>query len=116
MKIEETQENSVTIFRFKGENRLNAVHSEMVKEKLNEFLSTPNSKLVLDFSEINFIDSSGFSALLSALRTSKENQSDLKFCNINTDVMELIELMQLDTIFDIQQDIPGCISSFIFRD
>ncbi|MFA8433283.1 MAG: STAS domain-containing protein [Marinifilaceae bacterium] len=116
MKIETTQENSVTIFRLTEGNRFNAIHSGMIKEKLNEVLTTPSSRLIIDFEEINFIDSSGFGALLSALKTSKENQSSLKLCNINTDVMELIELMQLDTIFDIQQDVPACLNSFIYRD
>jgi len=94
-------------------NRLYALNANIAKEKMNEVLIQAKSQLVVDFEEINFIDSSGFGALLSALKTSKEHQSFIKLCNINKDVMELIELMQLDSIFDIQQDPTACVNSFL---
>lgn len=112
MNIETKQINSITIMKLGGTNRLYALNANLAKEKMNEVLTEPKSKLVIDFEGISFIDSSGFGALLSALKTSKENKSQIKLCNINKDVMELIELMQLDSIFDILQDSTACINSF----
>ncbi|WP_461631619.1 STAS domain-containing protein [Labilibaculum euxinus] len=112
MNIETKQVNSITIMKLGETNRLYALNANIAKEKMNEFLSLPKSKLIVDFEEISFIDSSGFGALLSALKTSKEHKSFIKLCNINRDVMELIELMQLDSIFDILQDQTACVNSF----
>ncbi len=112
MNIETKQVNSVTIMKLGSTNRLYALNANLAKEKMNEFLTQPKSQLVIDFEDISFIDSSGFGALLSALKTSKEHKSFIKLCNINNDVMELIELMQLDSIFDILQDTSACVDSF----
>ncbi|PKQ65267.1 STAS domain-containing protein [Labilibaculum manganireducens] len=112
MNIETKQVNSITIMKLGETNRLYALNANIAKEKMNELLSQPKSKLIVDFEEISFIDSSGFGALLSALKTSKEHKSFIKLCNINRDVMELIELMQLDSIFDILQDQTACVNSF----
>jgi len=112
MNIETKQVDSITIMKLGETNRLYALNANIAKEKMNDFLSQAKSRLIVDFEEISFIDSSGFGALLSALKTSKEHKSFIKLCNINKDVMELIELMQLDSIFDILQDQTACVNSF----
>lgn len=112
MNIETKEVNSITIMKLGETNRLYALNASIAKEKMNEFLTQPKSRLVIDFEDINFIDSSGFGALISALKTSKEHKSFIKLCNINKDVMELMELMQLDSIFDILQDTTACVNSF----
>ena len=96
--------------------QLISLHAHKVKEQINMVLRTPKAKLIVDFQGINFVDSSGFSVLLSALKTARENNSYLKLCNIKTDIMELIELMQLNTIFDIQQDVASCLNTFTYED
>ncbi len=112
MNIETKNVDSITIMKLGETNRLYALNAGIAKDKMNEVLTQPESRLVVDFEAISFIDSSGFGALLSALKTSKEHQSQIKLCNINKDVMELIELMQLDSIFDIFQDPKACVNSF----
>jgi anti-sigma B factor antagonist len=112
MNIETKQVNSITIMKLGETDRLYALNANLAKEKMNEILSQPKSRLIIDFEKINFIDSSGFGALLSALKTSKEHKSFIKLCNINQEVMDLIELMQLDSIFDISQDQAACVNSF----
>jgi len=112
MNIETKNVDSITIMKLGETNRLYALNAGIAKDKMNEVLTQPESRLVVDFEAISFIDSSGFGALLSALKTSKEHQSQIKLCNINKDVMELIELMQLDSIFDIFQDSKACVNSF----
>jgi anti-sigma B factor antagonist len=112
MNIETKNIDSVTIMKLCETNRLYALNASIAKDKMNEVLTQPQSRLVVDFEDIRFIDSSGFGALLSALKTSKEHHSKMKLCNINKDVMELIELMQLDSIFEILQDPSACINSF----
>jgi len=104
--------DSVTVLKICETNRLYALNAAELKEKANIILTQPNTKLIIDLEQINFIDSSGFGALLSALKTSKEFDSHIKLCNISKDVMELIELMQLDSIFDIAPDPSICITSF----
>ncbi len=112
MNIECKNIESVTVMKFDETDRLYALNAELAKEKMNEVLTQPESCLVVDCNEIRFVDSSGFGALLSALKTSKQHNSVIKLCNIDAKVMELIKLMQLDSIFDIFDDYSSCINSF----
>ncbi len=88
--------------------RFNALIANQVKEELNQVLERKGTKLIIDLINVSFIDSSGFGALISNLKRSKENNSSLYLSNINADVMELIVLMKLDTIFEICTDIDNC--------
>lgn len=102
----------IFVARFVDVNRFNSVISQSVKDELNEILSAGSVKLLLDLEGIKFVDSSAFGALISILKTSKETNSDFKICNATPDVMELISVMQLDTVFEIYATYDECIESF----
>jgi len=104
--------DGIFVAKFIDANRFNSVISQSVKDELNEILSAQNVKLLLDLEGIKFVDSSAFGALISILKTSKETNSTFKICNATPDVMELISVMQLDTVFEIHTTFEECIASF----
>jgi anti-sigma B factor antagonist len=104
--------NGVFVAKFIDVNRFNSVISQSVKDELNEVLAPGAIKLVLDLEGIKFVDSSAFGALISILKTSKETKSTFKICSATADVMELISVMQLDTVFEIHPSYAECIASF----
>nr|WP_319398479.1 STAS domain-containing protein [uncultured Carboxylicivirga sp.] len=81
-------------------DRLNATVASEVKSELTEQL-TGNSNLVINLSNIKFIDSTGIGVLISALKTAREHNGSFKLCEIQKDVMSLLTLMKLDKVFDI---------------
>lgn len=106
------KDGEVTIVGFSGVSRFNTVISQSVKDDVSAILNTEGTKLVIDLTGIRFIDSSAFGTLIALLKQSKETNSKIKFCNASTEVVELINVMQLDSVFDIYADIEACISSF----
>ena len=106
-----TQQNTVFIAQFENYDRFNAVIFQEVKDKLNSLLE-PESKLILDLDGVKFIDSSGFGAMLSVFKTARKTNSSFKICNINSEVMELVKLMQLHNVFDISDNLSDCLESF----
>lgn len=108
IKVE--QNKDICIISFPGVNRLNVNNIGEIKEPITEKI-TPKSKIILDFSGISYIDSSGFGVLLSFLRTSKTNDSKLLLCGIMPEVMSLIKLLQLQTVFNILPDREACIKN-----
>lgn len=102
----------IFVAKFVDVNRFNSVISQSVKDELNEILSARGVKLVLDLEGIKFVDSSAFGALISILKTSKETGSTFKICSATADVMELISVMQLDTVFEIHNTYENCMASF----
>lgn len=110
--LEVENKNGIFVARLKDITRFNSIISQSVKDELNKIMSNSGSKLIFDLDGIKFIDSSAFGTLISILKTSKSSNGVFKICNVSPDVKELIEVMQLDTVFDISGTMDECLSSF----
>ncbi|MDQ2097221.1 MAG: sugar transferase [Tychonema bourrellyi B0820] len=64
--------------------------------------STVPSKIVLDFSQTTFIDSSGIGALVSNLKFAKQRDSDLVLRSLKPQVKAVFELTSLDQVLTIE--------------
>lgn len=102
---------NVMVVSFDQESKINVTVSQKIKVEITKLI-TPHSKLVLNLDGVNYIDSTGFGMLLSILRTCKNNQSLLKLCSISPEVMELVKLLQLQTVFDIRNSLDESLKSF----
>ncbi|MFO7828964.1 MAG: STAS domain-containing protein [Bacteroidales bacterium] len=107
----ETQ-NGVEILSFDNVNKLNILIAQTLKEEVAQYFTKANTKLILNLEGIEYVDSSGFGALLSILRNAKNNDSQFKICNVSPDVMELVKLLQLHNVFDICNNIDECLKTF----
>lgn len=58
-------------------------------------------RIVLDMSQITFVDSSGLGAILSCLRELNAAGGDLKLCGVGAPVRALFEMVRLHRIMDI---------------
>ena len=110
--LKHESKNGIEILTFDNINKLNILIAQTLKEEVAQYLSKPNTKLILNLKGIEYVDSSGFGALLSILRNAKNNDSQFKICNISSDVMELVKLLQLHNVFDICDNEQDCIKSF----
>lgn len=81
-------------------DELDASNSGEFKRDIAPVLQT-NTKLVLDLSRLNFVDSSGLGAMLSCLRQLTARKGDLKLCGMSKQVRALFELVRMHRIFDI---------------
>lgn len=82
-------------------NRLNATVAAEVKADLTAALSSEGAKMILNLSNISFIDSTGIGTLISALKTARQNGGTFQLCCIKAEVLSLLKLMKLDKVFDI---------------
>ncbi|HLW07019.1 MAG TPA: STAS domain-containing protein [Marinilabiliaceae bacterium] len=81
-------------------DRLNATIAQDIKEELTDALIEGGYNLTLDLSNIRFIDSTGIGVLISALKTSRQNEGSFILKSVQKDVMSLLTLMKLDKVFD----------------
>ncbi len=110
--LETTNFNDILVVKLKDSERLNSLISEPVKEALLTFFNKPNTNLVFSLEGINFIDSTGFSVFLSAMKAANNNYGQFKICNVKTDVMEIFKLLQLHHVFEIYDELDSCLKSF----
>jgi len=68
--------------------------------------------VVLDMSNVKFVDSSGCGAILSCLRKAREAKGDVKICNAAEQIIELFKLIRLDRIIEIHTSQQKAVDAF----
>ena len=57
-------------------------------------------KINIDFSEVEFIDSTGVGSLVQVIKNLHEKSAEIKITNISSDVFEVLEILGLIEIFE----------------
>ena len=83
------------------EERLDAHNSGELKDYLQRLLEGGPTSLVIDLSEVRFIDSSGLGALLSGYKNASLRQGSLALAGLQSRVRSMFELTRLHRVFDI---------------
>ncbi len=74
---------------------------------------TANSKVALDMSRLQFVDSAGLGALLSCLRKLISAGGDLKLYGLSKAVRTAFEITRMHRIFDIYATKEEAIQAFL---
>jgi anti-sigma B factor antagonist len=82
------------------EKRIDASVSTGFKSIMIDWINNGNKRIVLDLSEVEFVDSSGLGAIVSSLKTIG-NEGDLVICGIRETVMNLFRLTRMNRVFQI---------------
>jgi anti-sigma B factor antagonist len=72
-----------------------------VSEALNAALAEGRTSIVLDLTDVGFIDSTGLSVLLNCLRRITRSRGRLALVCTSPTVLRLFAITKLDTTFDI---------------
>ncbi len=64
-------------------------------------------RLVLDLTNVSYMDSSGLGALVGIYLTAKRQECELNLINLNQRLKELFRLTRLATIFEGHEDMLG---------
>src|SRR5579871_5231585 len=92
-------------------DELDASNSGEFKRDIAPVLQS-QTKLVLDLSQLRFVDSSGLGAMLSCLRQLSAKGGDLKLCGLSSQVRALFELVRMHRIFDIYSTREDAVKAF----
>ncbi|HNX91205.1 MAG TPA: STAS domain-containing protein [Candidatus Omnitrophota bacterium] len=110
MQIRIEENSGVSICRVKGDIDINT--SPEVKKFLEPVIRGKKNKVMIDFSEVNYVDSSGLATLVEVLKNMKLYGGKLKLVSLSSKVMGLFEITKLNKLFDIKTDENSALSSF----
>lgn len=88
------------VIHVKGEIHVST--AQEFAQRLDEAISQDATAIVLDLTEVEFIDSTGLSVLLTGLRSVTLRGGRLALAISNPTVLRLFEITRLDTTFDIE--------------
>ncbi|MCW3020815.1 MAG: hypothetical protein JWR30_137 [Conexibacter sp.] len=77
---------------------------------LTASIESGRTRLVLDLTDVVFIDSTGLSVLLNALRRVTRAGGGMSLVCTNPTVLRLFEITRLDSTFDIHADVEAALA------
>ncbi len=110
MEMETQKQGRVLVVR-PLEKRLDSGNAPAFKSTMVDYVFQDNLYIALDLSNIEFMDSSGLSALLATLKTVR-GRGGLVLFNVGANVAKLLSITRLDKeVFEIHPDEQSAVQS-----
>ena len=111
MHIEVRQADDVMILDLKG--RLTAgLGDQILREAVDELLAEGRRRILLNLSEVSFLDSAGVGELVAGLKTARRFQAELKLLNVGERVYSTLDMARLLPTFEIYNDESEAVRSY----
>jgi anti-sigma B factor antagonist len=111
LDIQEQDREGIAILELKGRIVVGSEASAL-REKVTALNAAGNRNLVLNMSQVDFIDSTGLGALVICATTLRRNEGNIKLVNLNRRNIELLVMTKLATVFEIFTDEQDAVSSY----
>jgi anti-sigma B factor antagonist len=111
LKITSTEVEGVSLVALNGRIVLGE-ESNALREKLKSLIAAGNKKIVLNMSEVTYIDSSGLGALVAAHLSAQTAGASMRLCNLGQKFHEVMQMTKLLTVFDVYDTEAAAVASF----
>lgn len=111
VKIDTRKVGDVTVVDVSGRITLGEGSSAM-RDTLRELTAQGNKKILLNLSEVSYIDSSGIGELVSGFTSVANAGGTLKLLGLTKRVKDLLQITKLYTVFDVHEEEAHAIRSF----
>ena len=96
MEVKSFDKEGVMVFQVNGE--INISTSPELKK---QFEKQPSKKIVVDLTEVPYVDSSGLATLVEILKRTKLQGGNLGLSGLSDKVRSLFEITKLDKLFQV---------------
>ncbi len=110
MKILTQDYNDVTVVELQGE--LDVEGTESFQNTITEIITAHKAGVVLDMSDLGFIDSEGLGRLMWARDYCRENNCQLRLAGLDENLEKILEITRLDNEFDRYAELSQAVKSF----
>ena len=86
--------------------------SNALREKIKTMLAEGKKKIVLNMSNVTFIDSAGLGTLVAAHHSAKSQGAALKLAHLGSKFQEVLQITKLLTVFDVYNSEAEAVGSF----
>lgn len=83
-----------------------------LKAKVADLLAQGNRKLVVDLSNVNYINSTGIGALVHIYTSYTNVQGKVKLCGMGKSVQNIFVITKLTSVFDTEDTREAAVKSF----
>ncbi|MBS1871631.1 MAG: STAS domain-containing protein [Acidobacteria bacterium] len=111
VKLSTRQVGDVTVIDAVGRITLGEGASTF-RDAIRDLAAKGDKKLLLNLSEVSYIDSSGIGELVSGFTTVTNHGGQLKLVGLTKRVKDLLQITKLYTIFDVYDTETSAVRSF----
>ena len=103
VKASTRQAGSVTVIDLSGQIKLGEGTS-VLRDSVKDLLGKGQKKTLLNFGDVNYIDSIGVGELISALTSVRNQGGELKLLHLTKKVRDVLQITKLYTVFHVLDD------------
>ena len=111
MKFKTHEQYNAVVIELKG-NVMGGDEAKEFNDLLHKFLDEGKKNVVLDLSQVTFMNSSGLGMLISGLTTMKKGDGHLKLAGTTEKIQSLLVITKLTTIFESYETLDEAVKSF----
>ncbi|MCL6544062.1 MAG: STAS domain-containing protein [Bryobacteraceae bacterium] len=111
IQVTNRQVGDVTVVDVAGRITLGEGASAL-RENIRDLVAKGNKKILLNLSDVSYIDSSGIGELVSAYTTVTNQGGTLKLLGLTKRVKDLLQITKLYTVFEVFESEPIAVRSF----
>jgi anti-sigma B factor antagonist len=93
-----------------AQDRIDAACAIQFKDGMRDLTQSAPGRVVLDMSQVAFIDSSGLGAIVAAMKALGPGRK-LELAGLTQTVQKVFRLTRMDTIFQIHDGLPMALAS-----
>ena len=110
LEIQESTREGIAILTLKG--RITMEESDRLREAVNKLLGGGQTKVILDLSHVDYVDSTGLGGMVICYTSIKRLDGALKLVNPNKRNIEMLALTRLYTVFEVFTDLLDAVNSY----
>ena len=111
VKLSNRQVGDVTVVDATGRITLGEGASTL-RDSMRDLAAKGSKKLLLNLSEVSYIDSSGIGEMVSSYTTITNHGGQLKLLGLSKRVKDLLQITKLYTVFEVFEDEASAVRSF----
>ena len=110
MEIQTRREGNAAVVSVRG--RLDAVTAEDYRNAVRVLVETGTTRVVVDLRDLDYISSSGMSALVLTTRWLKEKDGRLGVASLRESIHSVIRMCGIEKLLEIYASVPEAVAEF----
>jgi len=111
MKLSDREQNGIVILEPNGKI-MGGPDATLLNDKLHEIIEAGKKQVVIDLSQVDWMNSTGLGILISTLTTLRNNDGELKLANVTEKIQSLLVITKLAPVFDSFDTIDDAVKAF----
>jgi anti-sigma B factor antagonist len=111
MNVDVKEHGHVNVLKIKG-NLMGGPETIAVHDKVRELISEEKKNIVIDLSNVKWMNSSGLGTIMGCLTSLTTAKGGLKLCGVTEKVKSLFMITKLITLFDTFPTVDEAVSAF----